>query len=241
MIPKIIHYIWFGRNPYPEKVAYCIESWKKHLPEYEFKLWNEDTFDIESVQFTKEAYKNKKWAFVSDYVRVYALYNFGGLYLDTDIEVLRTFNDLLDNRMVLGTDDEGYLTAFMASEKRHPFWKSILEYYESNPFEREDGSLNMEVNNTLLQEHLTKYGYRILNAFQKLDEGIVVFPDDYFHVVSLLDGSKHKTKNTYAIHWHTLLWISPMRRLIRFIRLRILSPLLGRNLLNKLRKLCNRK
>lgn len=241
MIPKIIHYIWFGRNPYPEKVAYCIESWKKYLPEYQFMLWNEDTFDVNSVQFTKEAYENKKWAFVSDYVRVYALYNYGGLYLDTDIEVLRPFNDLLDKRMILGTDGGGYLTAFMASERQHPFWKNILEHYHMRSFKLQNGTLNMEVNNTLLQDELVKYGYRVLNAYQELNEGIVVFPDDYFHVVSLADGTMHKTSNSYAIHWHTLLWISPMRRLVRFIRLKILLPILGASLLGKLRKLCNRK
>lgn len=241
MIPKIIHYIWFGGNPFQEKVAYCMETWKKYLPDYEFMLWNEKSFDVNSVRFTREAYENKKWAFVSDYVRIYALYNYGGIYLDTDIEVLRSLDNLLNNRMILGTDDAGYLTAFMASERFHPYWKSILDYYEGSSFVLKDGKLNMEVNNTFLQNELEKYGYRVSNSFQKLKEGIVVFPDDYFHVVSLADGSIHKTENSYAIHWHTLLWISPTRRLIRFVRLNILAPVLGRKLLGKLRKLCDRK
>lgn len=241
MIPKIIHYIWFGGNPFPEKVAYCIETWKRYLPDCEFMLWNEESFDVNSVQFTKEAYENKKWAFVSDYVRVYALYHYGGVYLDTDIEVLRPFDELLNNRMILGTDESGYLTAFMASEKSHPFWKDILDYYEKSSFVLKNGKFKMEVNNTLLQEELAKYGYKISNTYQELKEGIIVFPDDYFHVVSLEDGAIHKTKNSYTIHWHTLLWISPARKFVRFIRLKILAPILGRKLLSNLRRLCNRK
>lgn len=241
MIPKIIHYIWFGGNPFPEKVAYCIETWKKYLPDYEFKLWDENSFDVNTIRFTKEAYENKKWAFVSDYVRVYVLHNYGGIYLDTDIEVLRSLDDLLNNRMILGTDDRGYLTAFMASERCHPFWKNILDHYEKSSFVLDDGSLKIEVNNTLLQNELTKYGYRVSNSYQELKEGIKIFPDEYFHVVSLVDGSVHKTEKSYTIHWHTLLWISPWRKFVRFIRLKVLVPILGRKLLNKLRNTCKRK
>lgn len=125
MIPKIIHYCWFGRNPYPEKVQYCIESWRKYLPDYEFKLWNEDSFDINTSAFVREAYENQRYAFVSDYVRVFALYTQGGIYLDTDIEVKKDFKDLLDNKLLLGTDDSGALTAFMAAEKNHPYFGEL--------------------------------------------------------------------------------------------------------------------
>ena len=100
MIPKIIHYIWFGGKPFPDKIIKCIDSWKKYLPEYEFRLWNEESFDVNSSIFTKQAYENKKWAFVSDYVRVYALYNYGGWYLDTDIEILKPIHRFESERCV---------------------------------------------------------------------------------------------------------------------------------------------
>lgn len=122
MIPKIVHYIWFGGNSYSEKIQHCIDSWHKYLPDYEFMLWNEETFDVNSVRFTKEAYENKKWAFVSDYVRVYALYNYGGFYLDTDVEVLKPLTDFTGNKLLLGTDEDGALTALMGSEKNFELW-----------------------------------------------------------------------------------------------------------------------
>lgn len=236
MIPKIIHFIWFGGNPFPEKVQYCIESWKKYLPDYQFMLWNEEAFDVTTLPFTEQAYMHKKWAFVSDYVRVYALYKYGGWYLDTDIEIVRPLMSLEQYRLVLGTDEEGFLTALMGSEKTHPFWKKMLDYYHNIQFIQSDGSLNMEVNNTYLQKQLLTYGYIIENKYQELAEGIVVFPDDYFHVVSLTTGKRHQTKNTYAIHWHTLLWVSNKTRFIRFVRMKVLAPLLGGNNYNRFAK-----
>lgn len=227
MIPKIVHYIWFGGKPFPEKVRQCMDSWKKYLPDYKFMLWNEDSFDVNSVPFTKQAYENKKWAFVSDYVRVYALNKYGGWYLDTDIEILKPLTPFENYRMVLGTDHDGALTALMGSEVGHPYWQKMLNQYHSMSFIKHDGTFNMVVNNTYLQDILANYGYVFENKYQELDEGIVVYPDDYFHVADVEKGKLHKTSNSYAIHWHTLLWTSDMSHFMRFFRLHVLKPVFG--------------
>lgn len=227
MIPKIVHYIWFGKKPYPPKIQYCIKSWEKHLPNYKFMLWNEDSFDVNICKFTKEAFNNKKWAFVSDYVRIYALYYYGGWYLDTDVEIVRPLDSFENKKIVLGVDENGALTALMGSEKEHPFWKTILDKYNTMNFILKNGEFNMTVNNIYIQEELSRFGYVIKNEYQELKDGIYVYPDDYFHVAWLEKGKTHFTKNTYAIHWHTLLWTPKKSRYLRSFRLSFLRPLFG--------------
>lgn len=227
MIPKIIHFCWFGGNPYPEKVEICIQSWKKYLPDYEFKLWNEDSFDLNMCTFVRQAYENGKYAFVSDFVRIYALYNYGGIYLDTDIEVKKSFNDILNKSLILGTDEEGHLTAFMASEKETEYFKKLYDLYLGMPFILENGKFNDTVNNTWMEEILKEYGYINVNRYQKLEQDIEVFPDDFFHARSLVSGKYNITYNTYCIHQHTLLWVSKKTKIIRFLRMRVFVPLLG--------------
>lgn len=235
MIPKIIHYIWFGGKEYSERIKLCIKSWEKYLPEYKFMLWNEDTFDINEIPFTKQAYEHKKWAFVSDYVRVWALNKYGGIYLDTDIEILKPIdNDILKNKIVLGTDDAGYLTALMMAEPNQPFFNNMVNLYQNMDFITENGKLNTEVNNTYLQKNLTLYGYKVKNSYQKLKDDIVVFPDEFFHVRSLVTGKLNLTKNSFAIHWHTITWVSKRTKFINFLRINVLVPLLGTTLYNKL-------
>lgn len=229
MIPKIVHYIWFGGNPYPPKVQHCIKSWKTHLPDYKFILWNENTFDVKTCKFTQQAFENKKWAFVSDYVRIYALYNYGGWYLDTDVEIIRPLNPFENKRIVLGVDENGALTALMGSEKGHSFWKTLLDKYNGMHFILKNGKFNMTVNNIYIQAELSKYGYQVKNDYQELKDGIFVYPDDYFHVAWLERGKIHFTNNTYAIHWHTLLWTSKRSHYLRFFRIYIMKPILGDN------------
>lgn len=227
MIPKIIHYVWFGKKPYPPKIRHCIDSWEKKLPDYEFKLWNEDTFDVNACRFAKEAFDNKKWAFVSDYVRIEALYTYGGWYLDTDVEILKPLAPFENKRVVLGTDEDGALTAIYGTEPHHPYWKKVLDYYHAMPFIKDDGTLNMLVVNDHLQKILAEYGYVFVNKYQELTEGIFVYPDDYFHVASLEKGTKHLTANSVAIHWQTMTWTSKGSRFRRFIRINILKPIFG--------------
>ena len=136
MIPKIIHYCWFGGKELPNLAERCIASWKKQLPDYKIICWSEENFDIDnSVPYLKEAYSKKKFAFVSDYVRLYALYNYGGIYLDTDVEVIRDFSPLLNDKTILGYEtDESISTAFIAGPPKTAWIKSLLDIYKKSRY-----------------------------------------------------------------------------------------------------------
>lgn len=241
MIPKIIHYCWFGHSEYPEKVKYCMKSWKTFMPDYKFVFWNEDNFDLNSVQFVRQAYDAKKYAFVSDYVRIYALKNYGGIYLDTDIEVVKSFDNILNSKAVFGTDESGYLTAFMAAEANHPYFIQLLDLYDNMNFLQKDGTMNTEVNNTWMQNILRSYGYQKKNVMQNLEQGIIIYPCEYFHAKSLTSGKLMDTENTYCIHHHTLLWVNTKTRIIKFVRMRIVVPILGAEKYTKLVERIQRK
>ena len=235
MIPKIIHFCWFGHNPYPDKVKRCIQSWKKVLPEYKIVCWNEDNFDVNICQFTREAYKKEKYAFVSDYARLYVLNKYGGIYLDVDVEVIKSFDNVLDNRLIIALEENGDITgAFLASEKNQSFFQELLQIYDRMSFIKKDGSLNMTVNNIWMQKQLKRYGYIKSNRRQHLSDGIEVFPDDYFHAKSLVSGKLRITSKTYCIHHHTTLWVSNKTRMIKFIRLNIIVPIIGEKKYQKL-------
>lgn len=234
-IPKIIHYCWFGRNPYPTKIKKYIESWHKFLPDYKFVLWNEDNFNIEnSCEYIKDAYKEKKFAFVSDYVRLYALYKYGGIYLDTDIEMIKAIpSKVLYDKLIFSLDDGGYIAgSFIASITNNQVIGKLIEFYNHLSFYNSDGTLNLEVNNTYIQKMLIDLGYKYqqINCLQRLKEGIVLYPDDYFHCRSLTSGKVNITDNSVAIHWHSILWASRKTKIINFIRINILVPLFGRKL-----------
>lgn len=231
MIPKIIHYCWFGPAEMPVLVQSCITSWRKHLPDYEFMFWNENNFDLNSISFTKEAYLAKKYAFVTDYVRVFALEKYGGIYLDTDIEVIKSFNDLLESRAILGFEDGISLTALMGCEKHHPLVCKLLSFYKFLPFNRQNGSLEMTTFNVWMERILKEdFKFKANGCKQMCFEGIEVFPCEFFHAKSLVTGELMRTDKTYAIHHHTLLWISKKTKIVKFFRQNIFVPLFGRSI-----------
>lgn len=244
MIPKIIHYCWFGKGPFPKKVQECIASWHKFLPDYEIKEWNEENFDIsQSCPFVREAYEKGKYAFVSDYVRLYALLEEGGIYMDVDVEVLRPFDLSIFVQPLNFSLEEGGLIAgeFMAAEPGQKFLETMLEVYHRMRFIREDGSLNMAVNNTYLQEELAKLGYEKRPQRQLLSaSNIELWPCDYFQCRSLVTGKVTLTENSYCIHWHTILWSSWQTKLFNFLRIKVLVPLMGSQNYGKLQKLFGR-
>lgn len=232
MIPKVIHYCWFGKNEIPSEIKEYIKTWRNKLPDYQIKLWNEENFDVNENKFTKQAYENKKYAFVSDYVRLYVLKKFGGIYLDTDQEIIKDITPLLKNRLVLGFDDgDAIISCFIASEPNHPAINNILNLYDSMGFINKNGSFNMIPNTIWMQNLLKKeYDLKLNGKVQLLREDIIVYPEDYFHAKSLITGKLNITSNTYGIHHHTLLWVSKKTLIIKFIRQNILIPILGKRI-----------
>lgn len=185
MIPKKIHYIWFGKGEKNERVKTCIESWKKNLPDYEIIEWNEDNFAINYNGFTRKAYENKKWAFVSDVARLWILYNEGGIYMDTDVEVYKPLDEFLDNEGFTGFEDINYpVTATMGSIKGNPVIKMMLDYYDCIDFELYDDwkdYIKYQRTSTCIYSNvLSALGInRQNNEIQKINH-FTIYPQSYF-------------------------------------------------------------
>ena len=208
MIPKKIHYCWFGGNPLPESVKNFIETWKKHCPGYEIKEWNESNFDIHALPYVEEAYQARKWAFVSDVARLNALVAEGGIYMDTDVEVVRSLDDLLENKAFLGFEGTQFIaTNMMGCEPFHPFFQQFMESYSHRRFVRQDGSLDTTTNVEEITKLLQKeYGMQ-MNGEEQTAGDIHIYPTDRFSPYDYITGRLKKTKNTYTIHWFDKSWI----------------------------------
>lgn len=218
MIPKVIHYCWFGRNPLPELALKCIDSWKRFFPEYTIIQWNEDNFDVNINQYTTEAYKAGKFAFVSDFARFFVLYTHGGIYFDTDVEVIRGMDDLLKNGSYMGCEhpnngnnlpvEFGVAPGLgMACEAGNTFIKKMIDYYNTISFYKEDGSFNQ----TTIVQHTTymliEDGLKNINEVQKC-AGFIIYPIEYFCPIDYQTGKITITDNTYTIHHYMASWIS---------------------------------
>lgn len=209
MIPKKIHYCWFGGNPLPKDVQKYIDTWKKFCPDYEIKEWNEQNFDIHRNRYVEEAYQQKKWAFVSDVARIYALYTEGGIYMDTDVEVVKNLDLLLNKRGFLGFEGTQWIaTNLVGFEAGHEILRKFLEAYDHRSFIREDGTLDQTTNVEELTKLMVDYYHLVLNGEEQiLVDGIVVYPTDYFSPYDYIQGKLNKTCNTYTIHWFSQSWI----------------------------------
>jgi hypothetical protein len=231
MIPKIIHYCWFGRNPKSKDVLKCIASWKKYLPDYEIKEWNEDNYDVTKSQYMADAYKEKKWAFVSDYCRIDVVYQYGGIYLDTDVEVIRSFNPLLKEKMFCGFEsrdlkqqriwkmDLEQSVAFglgFGAEQCHPVLKQMLELYEMLHFYNDDGTLNLLSCPVYQTQILVKNGLKQDGKTQTFIGG-KAFSAEYFCPQSnLTEDMLFLTEKTYSVHHFSNSWTdSPVKNKLR--------------------------
>lgn len=212
MIPKIIHYCWFGGNPLPELALKCIASWKKYLPEYEIKEWNETNFDLHYNDYVWQAYQNKKWAFITDVVRLYALVNEGGIYMDTDVEVLKPLDSILQFDAVSGFEDDAQIpTGLMASIPHQPMFEELLHEYDTLPFVKPNGTLDLTTNVVRITNACTRYGF-IPNNQQQTINGFTLLPKDYLCPKSIIDGKIYLTGNTLTIHHFAGSWASPWRQ-----------------------------
>lgn len=207
-IPKKIHYCWFGGNPLPELTKQCIESWRKYCPDYEIIEWNESNFDINCNVYVQEAYKSKNWAFVSDVARLYALVNYGGIYLDTDVELLKPLDDFLVYDAFSGFEAVDRIqTALMSCTKDNNFFKKLLEDYQNVSFIKEDGTCDKTTNVTRFTEACYRVGIRLDNSFQVVD-GLAIFPIDYFCPKDYETKKISITNNSHAIHHFDGSWVS---------------------------------
>lgn len=217
MIPKIIHYCWFGRSPLPELAVKCIESWKKFLPNYEIKEWNEDNFNVNIVQYTAEAYRAKKYAFVSDYARFWILHKYGGLYFDTDVEVIKNMDDIIANGAFMGCElcpdkVNGRLKPAIAPglglgvEPGNKLYKQIIDSYKNKHLFNKKGLITETVVGIVTKILINNKKGVNLKQICKIGE-ITIYPDDYFCPIIAYTGEMNITENTRSIHHYTATWV----------------------------------
>lgn len=221
MIPKVINYCWFGRSEKPPLVKKCIESWKTKCPDYCIIEWNEDNFDLAQNDYASEAYAAKKWAFVADFARLWIVYHHGGIYLDTDVELLRPLDDLLNEPAFLGLEDTDMIATGLGfgAEAGNAVIGEMLRDYSGIHFLKADGSFDLlpcPLRNTQSITHLLpeKMDYAKITRV----EGAAIFPREYFCPLSADGTSMIQTENTYSIHWFTALWLSPEEKIVHDFR-----------------------
>lgn len=211
VIPKKIHYCWFGHIPLPDLALKCIASWKKYLPDYEIIEWNESNYDINVCDYVREAYKAKKWAFVSDYARFDILYRFGGLYFDTDVELIRSIDDIVKNGSFMGCEPNYDKFAAapglgLAAAPGLNLYQNILENYRIRHFIRSDGSFDQKTVVTFVTEILVEYGFDIYDHSVQKVKDVSIYPADYFCPMDYLTGDLNITENTRSIHHYSATW-----------------------------------
>jgi mannosyltransferase OCH1-like enzyme len=238
MIPKTIHYCWFGGKPLPRTARKCLKSWKKYFPDYEIKEWNETNYDVNKIPYIKDAYEAKKYAFVSDYARFDLLYQYGGLYFDTDVEVIKSFDSVLESGSFLGMEIAGRINpgigcAFNAGEN---VVREILETYQAMDF-------SYSINNNLtivdiITDIFNRHGFQNNNTIQNI-AGINIYPTEYFNPIDFDTHYLRKTANTLSIHHGDASWVDGKRRTTAFLHrwlCRIFGKKTGIFLSGKIRK-----
>lgn len=240
MIPKKIHYCWFGEKKKPKVIERCINSWKEVLDDYEIIEWNESNFDVNSNKFIREAYSLKKYAFVSDFVRVYALYNFGGIYLDTDVEVFKSFDDFLKEESFWGFEEKNRIaTSTIGCKKGNELIKEFLDSYENKSFISEDGEIDITPNVCKITELMVKHGAVLNGKYQKIDGLATIYEQEYFSPYDYINCYMKKTRNTYAVHHFYKSWVSLRARIKSNIKI-IVAKVIGGDKVARMREYLNK-
>lgn len=235
---KKIHYCWFGGNEKSPTIKKCIESWKKYFPDWEIIEWNESNFDVNCNLYVRQAYEAKKWAFVSDYARFWVLQKYGGLYFDTDVEVVKPFDDILDNDAFVGFENDKFVNpgqVLYSKMPEHSIIKQTVAWYDSARFLDDNGE-RIKINVCgIFTNILKEYGFKPDGSLQNCG-GIILYPKDYFCPFDDATGLLHKTENTYSIHWYDKSWM-PKSKIIRNKITRIIHRWFGTDIKNKIKKL----
>lgn len=237
-IPKKIHYCWFGKKEKPSIVKKCIKSWKEKLEGYEIIEWNESNFDINSNKFVKQAYEAGKFAFVSDYVRVYALYKYGGIYLDTDVEIYKEFSeDILSNSSFWGFEEKNFIaTSTIGACKGNDLIKKFLDSYNDKEFFKTDGSVDTLTNVAIVTEIMKKLGLKLDGSYQNIERIATIYPQEYFSPYDYINCYSKETENTYTIHYYYKSWLPMCTKVKTYIK-KLLSNIIGGKNIAKVRML----
>lgn len=228
MIPKKIHYCWFGNAEKPDSVLKCIKSWKKFCPDYEIIEWNENNYNIRKNKFISQAYDKKQWAFVTDYARLDVVYNNGGIYFDTDVEVIKNFDTLLENHAFMGFENGRFINTGLGfgAEKKHSAIKGMMDFYDKTSFLDEYGIKKKNINSPYINSgYLTENGTVLDDSMQNIN-GITIYPTEYFSPLNYSTGELNITENTYSIHWYSMSWFDPFAKFYKRIE-RKLSKVVG--------------
>ena len=210
MIPKVIHYCWFGGNPLTESAKACIDSWRRYCPDYEIIEWNESNFDVTQNDYCREAYEAKKWAFVSDYARLWAIYEHGGIYMDTDVEVVRPLDSLLKHKAFMGFEDDAFIsTGMFGMDLRNAFVATALGAYKERHFRLKDGIFDITTNVRSMTKILVEcYGLQSNGKKQMISDDIIIYPMEVLSAKSFRTGWILRDDTTYTIHHYAASWFN---------------------------------
>lgn len=211
-IPKILHYCWFGRGPKPKSFEYYLKTWRRHCPDYQIVEWNEENFDVELNRFVSQAYRAKKYAFVSDYVRLAVLEQEGGIYLDTDVEIVKSFDKLLELESFIGFEGEQFIgTSVIGSTAGNSMLRTWLTEFYSGDFIKPNGEFDIKTNVMRISEWLQARGLKA-NGCKQAIEGLTILPTDFFSPKDMITKKLAKTVNTVSIHHFDGSWFTPSQK-----------------------------